>query len=131
MNMAAEHIRGYTYGAAEVATSRISNLELQDLKTSVRFNQDRINYQQDIAARHTLVKKNRADEVRPTPGAPLRDIITFLAVINDTIKPYLAAKGDLVAEVDKMHRAWCKSTQLQLELWAKPYSEARHGLNEW
>jgi hypothetical protein len=131
MNKAAEPISGYIYGAAGVAASPVSNLESQDLKPSVGFNQDRINYQQDIAARHTSVKKNRVDAVSSTAGAPLRDIIAFLAVINNTIKPYLAAKGDLVEEVDKMHRAWCKSTQLQLELWAKPYTEARHGLNEW
>jgi hypothetical protein len=51
--------------------------------------------------------------------------------MNDTIKPYLAAKGNSAEEVDKMHRAWCKSTQLQLALWAKPYTDAKETPNEW
>ncbi len=131
MNIVAEHIPGYIYGAVEVAASPVSNSELQDLKTSVGFNRGWINRRRDIAARHTSVKKNRVDEVRSASGVPLRDIIAFLSVINDTIKPYLAAKGSSVGEVDKMHRAWRKSTQLQLALWAKPCTEARHGLNEW
>ena len=102
------------------------------LDTCLRpYDQDWINYQQEIAVRHTTLKKNKVDGVRSTPYVPLRDIIAFLAVMNDTIKPYLAAKGNSVEEVDKMHRAWCKSTQLQLALWAKPYTEARHGLDEW
>jgi|HubBroStandDraft_1064217.scaffolds.fasta_scaffold138362_3 Protoglobin len=59
------------------------------------------------------------------------DIIAFLAVINDTIKPYSAAKTNSEEEMQKMHRAWCKSTHIQLALWARPYTEAKHGLNEW
>ena len=31
--------------------------------------------------------------------------------------------------VDGMHRAWCKSAQLQLALWAKPYST--QVVDEW
>jgi len=52
-------------------------------------------------------------------------------VINETIKPYLAAKGHSVEEVDKMHRAWCKSLQLQLALWSRPYTDASQAPNEW
>ncbi len=62
-------------------------------------------------------------------GTP--DIPAFLAMINDTIKPYLAAQGNSEDEVEKMHRAWCKSTHTQLALWARPCTEANHGLNEW
>jgi hypothetical protein len=102
------------------------------LDTCLRpYDQDWINYQQEIALRHTTLKKNKVDGVRSTPYVPLRDIIAFLAVMNDTIKPYLAAKGNSAEEVDKMHRAWCKSTQLQLALWAKPYTDAKETPNEW
>jgi hypothetical protein len=69
--------------------------------------------------------------VRSTPHVPLRDIIAFLAVMNDTIKPFLAAKGNSALEVEGMHRAWCKSTQLQLALWARPYTDSKEALNEW
>jgi hypothetical protein len=52
---------------------------------------------------------------------PLRDVLGFVAVMNETIKPYLAARGHSAEEVDKMHRAWCKSMQLQMALWIGPY----------
>jgi Protoglobin len=93
--------------------------------------QDRIDYQVEIAARQTALQKNKVKGVRSTPWVPLRHTIAFLAAINETIKPYLAAKENSEVEVEKMPRAWCKSTQLQLALWARPDTEARHGLNEW
>jgi hypothetical protein len=60
---------------------------------------------------------------------PLRDIIAFVAVINETIRPYLAAKGHSAEGVNRMHLAWCKSMQLQIALWAEPYT--RQVPNEW
>jgi|SRR5208337_2796108 len=203
MRKVAEHIAGYTYGAAEVAVSPVSMQELEDLKVSVGFtdedqrylklagevladqtqqivhhwrsgiiagipnlarhsrtpegealpdylaksnlrfeqwildtclrpyDQDWINYQQEIALRHTSLKKNKVDGVRSTPYVPLRDIIAFIAVMNETIKPYLAAKGHSAEEVDGMHRAWCKSMQLQAALWTRPFTDAGQAPNEW
>ena len=94
------------------------------------YDQDWLNYQQEIARRHTAVKKNQTDGVRSTPQVPLQDAIAFVAVMNETITPYLAAKGNSAEEVDKMHRAWCKSIQLQLALWIGPYTEAGKAANE-
>jgi hypothetical protein len=111
-----------------------SNLRFQQwiLDTCLRpYDQDWINYQQEIALRHTALKKNKVDGVRSTPYVPLRDVIAFIAVMNQTIKPYLAAKGNSVEEVEKMHQAWCKSIQLQLALWAAPYTDTRQAPNEW
>ena len=104
-----------------------SNLRFRQwiLDTCLRpYDQDWLNYQQEIALRHTSLKKNQVDDVRSTPYVPLRDIIAFIAVMNETIKPYLAAKGHSAEDVEGMHRAWCKSIQLQLALWAKPYTGA-------
>jgi hypothetical protein len=102
------------------------------LDTCLRpYDQDWINYQQEIALRHTSLKKNKVDGVRSTPYVPLRDVIAFTAVMNETIRPYLAAKGNSPEEVDKMHRAWCKSIQLQLALWAGPYADTRQAPSEW
>src|SRR6201999_2718324 len=70
------------------------------------YDQDWLNYQQEIALRHTSIKKNQTDGVNSTPYVPLRDIVAFLAVMNETIKPYLASRGHPAAEVEKMHRAW-------------------------
>jgi hypothetical protein len=109
-----------------------SNLRFQQwiLDTCLRpYDQDWINYQQEIALRHTSLKKNKIDRIQSTPHVPLRDIIAFIAIMNETIKPYLAAKENSAEEVDKMHRAWCKSIQLQLALWASLYT--RQTPNEW
>lgn len=111
-----------------------SNFRFQQwiLDTCLRpYDQDWLNYQQEIALRHTSLKKNKTDGVHSTPHVPLRDIIAFVAVMNETIKPYLAAKGHASDEVDKLHRAWCKSLQMQIALWSKPYADNAQAPNEW
>jgi Protoglobin len=111
-----------------------SNLRFQQwiLDTCLRpYDQDWINYQQEIALRHTSLKKNKTDAVESSPYVPLRDIIAFIAVMNETIKPYLAVRGHSVEEVEKMHGAWCRSMQLQVALWARPYTDATQAPNEW
>jgi Protoglobin len=102
------------------------------LDTCLRpYDQDWINYQQEIALRHTSAKKNKVDRVRSTQYVPLRDVLAFIAVMNETIKPYLAAKGHSAEEVDKMHRAWCKSMQLQMALWIGPYTTPGESPRQW
>jgi hypothetical protein len=111
-----------------------SNLRFQEwiLDTCFRpYDQDWINYQQEIASRHTTAKKNSVDGNRSTPYVPLCDVIALIAGISATMKPYLAAKGNSAEEVNKMHRAWCKSMQLQLALWVGPYTDASQETNEW
>jgi hypothetical protein len=110
-----------------------SNLRFQQwiLDTCLRpYDQDWINYQQEIALRHTAAKKNEVDGARSTPFVPLRDVLTFVAVMNMTMKRYLAAKGHPAEVVDKMHDAWCKSMQLQLALWIGPYADSRQAPRE-
>jgi Protoglobin len=102
-----------------------SNLRFEQwiLDTCLRpYDQDWLNYQHEVALRHTAAKKNKTDGVKSTPFVPFGDILAFVAVMNETIKPYLAAKGHSKEQVDRMHQAWCKSIQLQLALWANPYS---------
>jgi hypothetical protein len=69
--------------------------------------------------------------VESTSHVPLRDIIEFITVINETIKAYLPANGHSANEVNKMHQAWCKSMQLQIALWAGPYADTKQAPNEW
>jgi Protoglobin len=129
----ARHSRD-SQGDAIPEYSERSGLRFQQwiLDTCFRpYDQDWLNYQQEIALRHTSLKKNLADKVQSTSFIPLRDLIAFTAVINDTIKPFLAAKGNSPTEVDRMHRAWCKSLQLQTALWAEPYVNSNARLNEW
>ncbi len=111
-----------------------SNLRFRQwiLDTCLRpYDQEWIDYQQEIARRHTSVKKNQVDDVRSTPYVPLRDVIAFLPIMNETIKPYLAAKGHSTEEVEKMHRAWCKSMQLQMALWFGPYCDTQPPCSQW
>ncbi len=95
------------------------------------YDQDWLNYQQEIALRHTSARKNKADGVESTSYVPLRDLIAFTAVINDTIKPFLAKKGHGSTDVARMHSAWCKSLQLQIALWSQPYTDPNLAPNEW
>ena len=111
-----------------------SNLRFEQwiLDTCLRpYDQDWLNYQNEIALRHMSPKKNQTDGVKSTPYVPFRDIIGFISVMNETIKPYLAVKDHPVDVVERMHLAWCRSIQLQLALWAKPYTESRGYPSEW
>ncbi len=121
-------------GEANPAYLAKSNLRFQQwiLDTSLRpYDQAWLDYQQEIALGHTSLKKNQTDHVRSTSHVPLRDILAFMAVINETIKPYLAAKGHSTKEVEGMHRAWCKYMQLQSALWSKLYADGKQTPNEW
>ncbi|MBB6143545.1 hypothetical protein HNQ77_001494 [Silvibacterium bohemicum] len=109
-----------------------SNLRFEQwiLDTCLReYDQEWLNYQHEIALRHTSAKKNRTDGVESTAFVPYRDIAAFTAVLVETMKPYLAAKGHSEIEVEAMHRAWGRSLQLQIALWAQVYI-ASPG-NEW
>jgi len=109
-----------------------SNLRFEQwiLDTCLReYDQDWLNYQNEIALRHTSAKKNRTDGVESTAFVPYRDIATFTNVLVETMKPYLAAKGNSVAEVEAMHSAWAKSLQLQIALWAQVYMASSN--SEW
>ena len=111
-----------------------SNLRFQQwiLDTCLRpYDQDWLNYQHEIALRHTTAMKNRVDTVDSTPYVPFRDIVAFTAVMNETIKPYIAANGHNADQVDSMHQAWCKSIQLQIALWAKPFMDASANGQQW
>ncbi len=95
------------------------------------YDQDWLNYQMEIARRHTPAKKNQTDGVQSTPFVPLRDIIGFVAVMNQTIKPYLGSTGASAADIEQMHQAWCKSLQLQIALWAKLYADPDAAPGQW
>jgi hypothetical protein len=95
------------------------------------WDQDWLDYQNEIALRHMAPRKNQTDGVCSTPFVPFRDIIAFVPAMNETIKPFLAAKGHSAADIDGMHCAWIKSLQLQIALWAKPYSAVRVDQGQW
>ena len=88
------------------------------------YDQEWLDYQQEIALRHTRAKKNRTDGAQETPDhIPLRYLISFVYPITATMRPFLANKGHTEAEVEKMHQAWFKSVVLQVALWSEPYAK--------
>ena len=89
------------------------------------YDQEWLDYQQEIALRHTRAKKNETDGARAPEHIPLRYIIAFIYPITATIKQFLAKGGHSAEEVEKMHQAWFKSVVLQVTLWSHPY--AREG----
>jgi hypothetical protein len=133
------HLAKYSLGLNAEKDPRYSELsglrfEQWILDTCLRpYDQDWLNYQQEIALRHTSVKKNKTDHVQSAPTVHLRYIIAFTAVVTDSeiMKPFLSAKGHNATEVEKMHRAWCKSLLLQIALWTEPYTNADAAPNEW
>ena len=66
-----------------------------------------------------------------TDHVPLRDIVAFTSVMNETVKPFLASKGHSTEDVEKMHGAWRKSLQLQIALWAQPYCTRALAPDQW
>jgi hypothetical protein len=88
------------------------------------YDQEWLDYQQEIALRHTRAKKNRTTgRKRPLTHIPLRYLISFVYPITATMRPFLANKGHTDAEVEKMHQAWFKSVVLQVALWSQPYAK--------
>jgi Protoglobin len=85
------------------------------------YDQEWLDYQQEIALRHTRAKKNQTDGARAPEHIPLRYMVAFIYPITATIKQFLANKGRSTEEVEKMHQAWFKSVVLQVTLWSYPY----------
>lgn len=85
------------------------------------FDQEWLNYQQEIALRHHRSKKNQTDKVSAAPIIHFRYIVAFIVPLSATIKPFLAKKGNTPEEVDAMHTAWFKALTLTAILWSYPY----------
>ena len=104
-----------------------SNLRFEQwiLDTCLRpYDRTWLDYQNEIGLRHTALKKNQTDGVASTPHIPLRHILPFVAVMNATLKPYLAKQGDTNEDVEGMYLAWSKSMQMQIAIWTESYKEA-------
>jgi hypothetical protein len=85
-----------------------------------------LDYQEEIALRHTAAKKNRTDGAEGAPAEiPLRYLVAFVYPITATVREFLAKKGHSDVEVEAMHQAWFKAVTLSVVLWARPYAEER------
>lgn len=86
------------------------------------YDQDWLDYQEEIALRHTSEKKNKTDDVYSVLEVPLRYLVCFVYPITATMRDFLAKKGASEEEVEAMHQAWFKSVALQVALWSRPYA---------
>ncbi len=82
-----------------------------------------LDYQEEIALRHTREKKNETDGASSVPHIPLRYLIAFVYPITATMRDFLANKGHADEEVEAMHQAWFKSVTMQVALWSEPYAK--------
>jgi Protoglobin len=81
-----------------------------------------LDYQEEIALRHTRAKKNRTDGVDAPDRIPLRYLVAFVYPITATVREFLEKKGHDEAEVDAMHQAWFKAVTVSVALWSRPYA---------
>lgn len=89
------------------------------------YDRDWLDYQEEIAVRHTRAKKNETDGVRAVEEVPLRYLVAFVYPITATIRDFLARKGHGRGEVEGMHQAWFKAVTLHVALWSRPYAGAQ------
>ena len=87
------------------------------------YDQEWLNYQQEIGLRHERAKKNKTDGVNSVPNINYRYLVAFIYPITATIKPFLAKKGHIAEEVEKMHQAWFKAVVLSVALWSPTYAK--------
>lgn len=85
------------------------------------FDQAWLDYQEEIALRHTREKKNTTDGVGSVDNIPLRYLIAFVYPITATMRDFLAKKGHSNEQVEAMHQAWFKAVTLHVALWSRPY----------
>jgi hypothetical protein len=85
------------------------------------YDQAWLDYQHEIGLRHHRTKKNQTDGAPSTDLVPFRDLFALVFPVTFTLRPFLAARGHAVDDVEKMHAAWVKSCLLQVTLWSHPY----------
>ena len=85
------------------------------------WDQQWLNYQHEIARRHTDTMGDTDHVTSDQTHIPQRYLIAFIWPITATIRPFLAGTGADAGEVDAMHAAWCKAVTLTVSLWSQPY----------
>lgn len=86
------------------------------------WDQDWLDYQDEIARRHTREKKNRTDGADAPDQIPLRYMVAFIYPITATVRDFLATGDRPPSEVEDMHQAWFKAVTLSVVLWSRPYA---------
>jgi hypothetical protein len=87
------------------------------------FDQDWLDYQEEIGLRHTPAKKNVTDHAETPPQVPLRFLIAFAVPVVQSLRPRLEAKGLHPDEAERVQAAWTKAVILSIALWSRPYAK--------
>ncbi len=89
------------------------------------WDQTWLNYQNEIARRHTDTMGDTDHITSDQTHIPLRYLIAFIWPITATIRPFLANTDTDTDDLDAMHAAWFKAVTLTVALWSQPYDPAR------
>ncbi|MGF1618907.1 MAG: protoglobin domain-containing protein [Acidimicrobiia bacterium] len=89
------------------------------------WDQDWLNYQHEIARRHTDTMGDTDRIESDQTHIPLRYMVAFIWPITATIRSFLANSGADEAGIDAMHTAWFKAVTLTAALWSQPYDPSR------
>ncbi len=88
---------------------------------AANYDQGWLDYQLEIGRRHHRVGKNRTDGAKSVDHIHFRYLFALTVPIVHTLRPFLAANGASVEDVDAMQQAWLKSVLIQVTLWSHPY----------
>jgi hypothetical protein len=86
------------------------------------YDQAWLDYQNEIALRHTPEKKNLTDNGHTSAVVPLRYVIAFAEIVAQSARDFLSKGGVEPDKIDVMHAAWRKSVYLQIALWSRAYA---------
>jgi len=87
------------------------------------FDQTWLDYQDEIALRHTLAKKNKTDDAQTPPVVPLRYLLAFAVPVLADMREHLVRKNLPADDIERLHAAWTKAVILTLTLWSRPYTK--------
>ena len=82
-----------------------------------------LDYQEEIALRHTPAKKNRTDEAATPAVVPLRYLIAFVATMTAATRTFFVDAGVQGMDLRRLEDAWAKALQLTIALWSRPYTK--------
>ena len=82
-----------------------------------------LDYQEEIALRHSPAKKNVTDGAHTPSVVPLRYLYAFSAVVAVTSRKFFVEAGVSGDELQQLQDAWLKAVLLHVTLWSRPYCQ--------
>ena len=89
------------------------------------WDQEWLDYQHEIARRHTDTMGDTDGVTSDQTHIALRYLIAFIWPITATVRPFLADGAGPDDDVDALHAAWFKAVTLTVTLWSQAYAPDR------